>query len=269
MKSRRFKLAFGICLTTVMAGTAISTVLASGATNDNLSADQIFKKSAETYASLTAYSDQGQVVTTVDGSTKVTSFLTRLARPDFYLIEWQQGGDASYFSQAAGAQAVWSSGAGDFLETGYGPQNEGDPEVALDIASEFSGGASATIPMTFFNLPLGRAFDDSVFEERRQPDEKVGKMDCYVFSSELQGKTRTLWIGKQDFLIHQVQTVISAEAMQAAVARIPSETPQMAALLHEFTSTETHTNIVLNESFSRSDFIPTIPHFASPDDDDY
>jgi hypothetical protein len=268
MKYRRLKLAFGIWLTTVMAGITISTGLASEATNDNLSADQIFKKAAEAYASLTSYSDQGRIVTTVDGSTKITSFLTRLARPNFYLVEWQQGGDVSYFGQAAGAQAAWFSGAGDFLETGNGPQNEGGTEIALDLASAFSDGASATIPMVFFNLPLGRDFGGSLFEEHQQPDEKIGKIDCYVFSSELQGKTRTLWIGKQDFLIHQVRTVLSAEAMQAAVAQIPNETPQMAALLHEFTSTETHTNIFLNQSFSRSDFIPAIPHFAPPVDDE-
>jgi hypothetical protein len=255
MKYLHFKLALAISVVT-------TGVLASDVTVDSLSTSQIFKKAGENYASLITYSDEGKIATTVDGTILTTTFMTRLARPNFYLVEWQQNGDSVYSSQNAIAQAVWCSGTGDFLETGNGAQDEGSPDVALDLAASYSDEASTTIPMTFFKIPSGNGLDDSVSGERRQPDEKVGPFDCYVFSSESQGRTRTLWIGKEDFLIHQVQTVISSEAMQAAVAQVMEETPETTAFLHGFTSTETHTNIVINKPLARSDFIPAIPHFA-------
>ena len=255
MKYLHFKLALAI-------GGVTTGVLASDVTGDSLSTSQIFKKAGENYASLITYSDEGKIVTTVDGTTLTTAFTTRLARPNFYLIEWQQNGDSVYSSHNAIAQAVWCSGAGNFLEAGYSTQNEGSPDIALEAAAPYSDGASTTIPQTFFKIPSGNGLDDSVFEEHRQPDEKVGTVDCYVFSSESQGRTRTLWIGKEDFLIHQVQTAISSEAMQAAMAQVTEETPETTAFLHGFTSTETHTNIVINKPLARSDFIPAIPHFA-------
>jgi hypothetical protein len=255
MKYLHFKL--------VLAISGVTTgVLAGGVAGDSLSTSQIFKKTGESYASLITYSDEGKIVETVDGTTSTTTFMTRLDRPNFYLVEWQQTGDSAHSTQDAIAQAVWFAGAGDFLDTGNGAQDEGSPAVALDAAASFSGGASTTIPITFFKISSGSGLDDSVFDERRQPDEKVGTVDCYVFSSESQGRTRTLWIGKEDFLIHQVQTVISSEAMQAAVAQVTEETTQTTVLLHGFTSTETHTNIVINKPLARSDFIPAIPHFA-------
>lgn len=268
MNSGKLKLTFGIGMTLVLVGAATSPALADDATNSVLSPDRIFKKVAESYASLTSYRDQGEIITTADGATRTMIFDTRLARPNFYRIEWLPARDPSYSTRDTTIQAVWSSGAGDFWEVGYGPKSGGSPEIALDATSAFSGGASTTVPMTFFNLSLGSALDDSVFDEDQQPDETVGTVDCYVFTKESQGKTTTLWIGRQDFLIHQVRTVISAAAMQATVAQIPNEKHQMAAFLHDVTATEIHANIVTNTPFSKSDFIPGIPHYAPADDDD-
>jgi hypothetical protein len=88
----------------------------------------------------------------------------------------------------------------------------------------------------------------------------VGGVDCYVFTSELKkGVTRTLWIGKQDFLIHQVRNVTSTEAMKAVLAEAAKRNPGMPARLQQIeslviTSTETHENIVVNQKFSPADF---------------
>ncbi len=267
MKYKNIKLAFGIGMTLALMGAATLTALADDATNGVLSPDQIFKKAAESYASLISYSDKGQIVTAAEGTTRTLIFATRLARPNFYRVEWLPASDPSYVNQTPTIQAVWSSGAGDFWEVGNGPQNGGSPDIALDATSAFSGGASTTVPMTFFNLSLGSALSGSMFEEHQQPDENVGAVDCYVFTKELQGKATTIWIGQQDFLIHQVRTVISAAAMQAAIAQIPNEKPHLAAFAHDFVTTETHFNIVTNTPFSKSDFIPGIPHFAPANDD--
>jgi hypothetical protein len=268
MKHTKLKSAFGIGLAIVLAGGAATVVLAGDPVGDQLSTSQIFKQTRENYASLASYSDRGQIVTTVDGTTRVTPFIIRLDRPGFYLVEWQKSDGLSYTTPNAGVQMVWSSGAGDYLETGYGSQDEGRRDIALDAASSFSSGASTTIPTIFFNIPPGNELDGSPFEQQRQPDEKLGALDCYVFTSESQGRTKTLWIGKQDFLIHQVRTEITPEAAQAAVNRVSEDGPQLGVFLHDFISTETHTNIVANPQFSRADFIPVISHFATTFDDD-
>ena len=263
--SRCYSALSRLCVTVLLASGATSAVLADEAAGDDLSLAQIFNNVQEKYASLTSYSDDGCVVTAVDGNTTVTFviFSTRLARTNFYLIEWNQPGNNS-------AQGVWSSGAGDFLQAECGVQPQGNREIALVHAAAFSGGVTATIPRMFFNGQWGdqkEQLDDLALSEKRQADGKVGNISCYVFTRESQGQTNTLWIGKQDFLIHQVRTVISTEAVQAAAAKASKIGPEVIPALHGFTLTETHINIVLNRKFSRLDFIPSFPLFQSSDNE--
>jgi len=68
-----------------------------------------------------------------------------------------------------------------------------------------------------------------------------------------------VWIGKQDFLIHQVRIVTSAEAMKAIMAESAKRNPEMAARMPKIeysdsTATETHEHIVVNQKFSAADF---------------
>ena len=260
-----------LCVAILLACSATSVVLADEATSDDLSPAQIVKKVQETYASLTSYSDEGLVVTAMDGSSTVTFtiFTTRLARTNFYLIEWNQSGESSCYTRNTSAQGVWSSGAGDLLQAACGVQRYTSREFALARAAAFSDGATATIPRIFFNRPGGdrrEQLDDWTLSEQRWADRKVGNISCYVLTRESQGQTNTLWIGKQDFLIHQIRTAISTKAIQAAAAS-GSMGPELIPALHGFTSTETHINIVLNRRFSRSDFIPSFPLFYPSDDE--
>lgn len=253
MTYAKVKLAFGISAAIMLAGGATTMVLASDATSDNLSPDEIFKKSQEAYESLASYSDNGKTVTTMNGTITTTTFTTRLARTNFYYIEWEQNSEPSAAAENSVFQAVWSSGAGNFLEKGLGAQRQEDRDIALAKATEISGGAAGTIPRTFFKMQFGDQLGGSGFGEKRQTDEQVGGVDCCVLTRESQGQTKTLWIGKQDFLIHQVRIVTRAEAMQAAA----KWDPEIISDLHGFTSTETHTNIVVNKQFLRSDFVPS------------
>lgn len=268
--SRYYSALSRLCFAILLACSATSVVLADESTGFDLSTAQIFEKVQENYASLTSYSDEGRVVTAMDGDTTLTFiiFTTRLARTNFYLIEWNRTGESSCYTGNTGAQGVWSSGAGDFLQAECGVQPQGNREFALANATAISGGATATIPRIFFPQQGGweEQLDDLALREKRQADGKVGDISCYVFTRESQGQTNTLWIGKQDFLIHQVRTVISTEAIQAAAARGPIG-PELIPALHGFTLTETHINIVLNRKFSRSDFIPSFPLFYSSDDE--
>jgi hypothetical protein len=240
------KAALGIGLAVLLAGSAAPAVFADNAAGGDLPTVQILKKLKDNYASMTTYSDEGCVVT---GGGTVINFSTRLARTNFYLIEWNRVGESTYSATSTSGHAVWSSSAGDFLQADAGVQSEGNRNIALAHAAANTGGATLTIPQLFFNQQWeDEPVDDLVFSVTRQADGKVGNISCYVFDRGAMGTTNTLWIGKQDFLIHQARMVADMENMPA------------------FSATETHTNIVLNQRYSRSDFVPSFTLFQSPED---
>jgi RNA polymerase sigma factor (sigma-70 family) len=257
MTYAKLKLALGISAAIMLAGGATTVILSSDRVSDDLPSSEIFKRAQEKYASLTNYSDEGKTVATLNGMTLTTTFTIRLARPNFYRIDWEQPVHSSYTNKGV----VWSAGEGDFMVMGdRDAQKQTSRESALGGATGISGGAAATIPGTFFKMNWGNQLGGPVANEKRQADEKVGGVDCYVFTSELKkGVTRTLWIGKQDFLIHQVRNVTSTEAMKAVLAEAAKRNPGMPARLQQIeslviTSTETHENIVVNQKFSPADF---------------
>ena len=131
----------------------------------------------------------------------------------------------------------------------------------MSSATGISGGAAATIPVTFFAMNWGNQLAAASLSAKRQADEKVGDVDCYVLACDLKGVARTLWIGKQDLLIHQFRTVTSAKALQAAMAQAAKRNPGFAAHLpasqsQGTTSTETHENIVVNQTIEAKNFVP-------------
>jgi outer membrane lipoprotein-sorting protein len=259
MAYAKLKLALYIGAAIVLVGGATTVALSSDRAGDNAVTGEIFKNAQEKYASMTSYSDEGQTVATVSGSTLTTTFIIKLARPNLYRIEWQQKNESAYSTTTTKPEAVWSAGAGDFLEMGFGVQKQKGQETALSSAVGISASASSSIPGTFFKMNWGNQLG-SVSGEKQQADEKVGDVDCYVFTSELKkGITRTLWIGKQDFLIHQVRNVTSAEAEKAMLTKAAKDHPEILASLaimgfSGITSTETHTNILVNPKLSATDF---------------
>ncbi len=254
----KLKLGPGFGAAIILVGGAATMVLpAAGA---ELPPDEIFQKAREKYASLTSYLDEGKTVASLNGTTITTTFKIKLARPGFYLIEWEQSSGSFFSTTTTRAQAVWSAGEGDFLDMGIGTQQQANQEMALASATGISGGAAATIPGTFFKLNWGDQLGLPVADEKQQAGEKVGDVDCYVFTSELKGRTRTLWIGRTDFLIHQVKTVTSAEALKTALAEAAKShpeiaTPPLVSALQGISSIETHANIILNQKSSPADFV--------------
>jgi outer membrane lipoprotein-sorting protein len=244
------KLALGISLAILLVGCSKQA---------NQSQNDIFKNAQEKYASLTSYSDEGQTMAAVNGMNLTTTFSIKLARPNMYRIEWAQKVHSNYTNTGV----VWSAGDGDFMVMGNGnAQKQGSQESALSSATGVSGNAAATIPGTFFKMNWGNQLGKSVAGQKQQADEKVGGVDCYVFSNEpKQGMTRTLWIGKEDFLIHQLRTVTSAEALKKVLTEATKKHPEMMARLQQsgiqgITSTETHMNIVVNPMLTATDFCP-------------
>ena len=258
MTYAKLKLALYIGAAIVLVGGATTVALSSDRAGDNAVTGEIFKNAQEKYASMTSYSDEGQTVATVSGSTITTTFTIKLARPNLYLIEWQQKNESAFSTTTTKTEAVWSSGAGDFLDMGLGVQKQMSKEDALSSAAGISSSASSSIPGTFFQMNSGNQLG-SASGEKQQADEKVGDVDCYVFASESKGRTKTLWIGTQDFLIHQVRMVTSAEAEKALLTKAAKDHPEILASLaimgfSGITSTETHTNILVNPKLSATDF---------------
>ena len=231
----------------------------------NLSTADIFKRAQEKYASLKSYSDEGKIVGSMNGATVTTTFTTKLARPRLYRIEWQQTTETASSSVKTPPQALWSAGEGDFLKNARGEQKLASSELAFASTTGISGGATAAVPGTFFATVWGNQFVGSGAGKRQEAAEKVGDVDCYVLTWELQqGSARTLWIGKQDFLIHQMRDLMSPEAFKAATElgakNNPAHKPVPAQLTSQgISTTETHTNIVTNPSLTPSDFAASKP----------
>ena len=107
----------------------------------------------------------------------------------------------------------------------------------------------------------GNQLGAGLLQFQKQPDAKVGDVVCYVFTSELKGRTTTLYFGKQDFLIHQVRTVTSNDAVKETLAKAATRHPEIVLSVPQsassgIISTETHENIVLDQKFSPADFVP-------------
>ena len=305
----KLKFAMGVGIVALLAGGA-ATVAISQTSGEGLTAQKIAEKSRDAYASLASYSDSGTVVYEIGSQKLITAFKLRLQRPNLYRIDWTQTGGL-----ATTKGLVWSDGSGDYSLMGdpMGANVLGQSaklkkmpnmKTALALATGLSASAASTIPGAFFNQDLGDVFIAPVRSGRhplqKEPDVKMGDMDCYVVSSTLDfskipdngGKpgtaTTTLWIGKQDFLIHQSRTkyvekvdagATSAQAIDDAIKKslimqnkpvtpeaIAAMRPQMIVIMKQVqttlksgfesgvVSTQTHENIIVNQKFSPADF---------------
>jgi outer membrane lipoprotein-sorting protein len=252
----KFNFALCVALMLVLAG-GPTVVLAQDSPSHELTAAEIFKKAKEAYAALSTYSDEGRVVGIINGETITRAFTERLSRPNLYRVEWQQSVSSSPKGPGAGgAGAVWSAGDGDFLEAGGGAIRQVDLQKALIAAVPLGG--DVTLPEAFFKT-LGSAYC-CLWGYKRQPDEKVGGVDCYVFKGgPTKEPTTTMWIGKQDFLLRQRRLVTSAEAMQTVMDQAAKANPGVSQLKikqQDSTITETHSNIVVNQKLAAADFVP-------------
>jgi len=265
----------------------------SSTTSDIITAQDIVKQSQSTYAALSSYSDTGTVLTEVSGTSINTTFTTKLQRPNQYRIDWTQS-KGGYTSKGI----VWSAGTGNYLVMGTEkgietakPQAIDTMEGALASATGISGGVTANVPGTFFNLNWGgqfKALASPTSKVRRLDDEPVGDTDCNVLensaaprklpnNSGSTGTTTTrLWIGKRDHLLHQIQTsmdgnsisfnLTDTEIKTALEKQGKPATPEdisrvrktmetsMKAVHGKIVFTQTHENIVINASYPATDF---------------
>lgn len=255
MTRLKMQFAIGVAAVALLAGGAAILAMSQRNQVDNLTPTEILNHAENAYAALSSYRDEGQTVVVVDGNTLTSTFTIKLARPNLYRIEWNRPGSVSKVVR----EIVWSTGSGDFLIRGNRQAVRlPDTESALGISSSLSAGAARTAPAPFFkfNREGGTMYSSGMSANHtRQPDEKVGGVDCYVLTREFMGTTITLWIGKKDFLIRQKRTVSNTEALKASSDLVTKVTghPQPPPA-QSITETETHSNIVVNERFSPGDF---------------
>lgn len=286
MTYAKLKLAVGISAGILLAaGAATVAISQTGGAGDKLTPQEIIQKAQEAYAKLSSYSDTGKTVTERGKQTETITFTTRLQRPNFYRIEWSQAkitGSVSRNTTVTSNSSkgvVWSAGNGSFFTIDpSGQQQNQFPEMraALNYSCGVSGEASSTIPGAFFKLDLNNAIGSkNVLQptdatSQKQTSEHVGGVDCFVVSSHKFG-TLTLWIGKQDYLIHQIRTIVEefnaprsdAEIKAILESQKISATPEAIASVKtsmnqiqrmKVVSTETHEHIVVNQKFSPADF---------------
>jgi len=311
MTCAKLKLAFGITAGILLAGGAVTVAVSQTGGGEKLTPQEIARQSQDAYAALSSYSDTGTVVTEGFGQTATTTFNIRLQRPNLYRIDWTALA-GSYTSKGI----AWSDGSGDYLVKGTvnvkgaaGQQQDAQPEKMNDMQQVFTAAmgvssSAASIPATFYKQNFGDVLAVAALgrsEIKKEGDEKVGGVDCHVFSSVIdpaklsnQGKlpnnmgkfgttTSTLWIGKQDHLIHQIRTVTDAisntvttpsdsdiklmlermnksatpEAITAMRARLESAAKQLQQAPGKkivVTHTQIHENITVNQKFSPEDF---------------
>jgi outer membrane lipoprotein-sorting protein len=209
----------------------------------NLSPELILIEAQHRYDSMTSYSDKGKLVVfftsmpLLNRDPSFIAFTTKLARPNLYRIEYgrERPGDLSQGIMKTDKGIVWSAGEGDFLETGSHSEKLKNQHWALLFQDSQSGGATVIVPGAFFKTHWSNLLETFESNWKRDADEKVGDIDCYVLSKDDPVK-KTLWIGKWDFLIHQIRFVTTGEISG--------------------TTTETHSDIVVNQKFSPTDFTP-------------
>jgi RNA polymerase sigma factor (sigma-70 family) len=306
----KLKFAVGVGTAALLAGGVATLALSQTGNGGEMTAQRIAQKSRDAYAALSSYSDSGTVIYEIGSQKLTTAFNIRLQRPNFYRIDWTK---TAGLSTTKGV--VWSDGSGNYSLMGdpMGGDVLGrdakfkqmpDMRTVLALAAGLSGSATGTIPGAFFNQDVGDVFVAPVVSGRhplrKEPDAKVGGVDCYVVSSVLDfskipdnsGKpgtaSTTLWIGKDDFLIHQCRTKYvekvdnsapSDQAIDEAIKKslemqnkpatpeaIAAMRPQMKAIMKQVQATlktgfesgvvftQTHENIVVNHHFLPSDF---------------
>ena len=198
---------------------------ANGSPNDSagkvaaqLGAAELVQKMQAKYASLMSVTATGKIISefsSVSGGTPMTNehtFKIKLARPDFYRIEWIQKMNI-IFTNVTLTGAVWYSGKEHSLLMPGGqvgkPLNR---ELALASATGLSGGAAQVVPDLFFHAEAGGR-RRSLTNPLRLPDERIDNEDCYVVSADDPAGKEIVWIMKRNFLLKQMKTAVNGAAV--------------------------------------------------------
>ncbi len=298
----KLKFAIGVGVAALLAGGAATVAISQTGSNADWTPLTIAKQSLEAYAALSSYGDDGTTLAEGGGQSSSSIFSIRLQRPDLYRIDW------TYTSgSASGKGVVWSDGNGNYFvaekagqEQNAQPQKMSNMQMALASATGISGSATS-IPATFYKQNFGEVLDvpaSGRLPLEKEGDENVGGVACHVFSYKLDAAktltgeakvyaakagnlgvtTTTLWIGKQDHLIHKsrtiteglsmnlppmsddkLKTMLESQNQPATPEAIRALRTQMADMMKQMQGAkivliQTHEHIIANPKFSPADF---------------
>ncbi len=219
---------------------AVPSTAASDTKQEDLSPNGILTRMQSAYAALSSYSDEAKIASTVNGKMGPKwQVRIKVSRPNLYRVEWYKEESEPNSPAAHKGIALWSQGDGV-----YATNEKGTVLASASILLPFIPADMADIPYAFFEktgpyFPLSSECCAGA-KYMLSLDEKIGDVDCYVLRGGEMGRggdVYTLWIGKSDFLLRQIQRASRAG-----------------------TSTETHSNIVMNVPMSRSDFAASSPN---------
>jgi RNA polymerase sigma factor (sigma-70 family) len=234
----------------------------------NITAAKILEQTQQKYSGLMSYSDTWRSVAFL-GATQVSDNLVysnqmMLGRPLLYRIE------SICDTRPIASTAIWSAGDGVLWSMFAGRAAGRDQLIyreerptATNYVPEFHVlFPSSPIPCAFFNkqdwdsLPaLAQARDLA-----RLADESIGTNDCYTVAATTKAPVFniTLWIGKNDFLIHQMRFVwVSGNAQPRRLGSPPSPFGNVEKVTN--TVIETRENIVVNQSLPKTSFMRPLP----------
>jgi RNA polymerase sigma factor (sigma-70 family) len=293
----KWKMAIGTGLALLAAGGILTGTLAatSKETGGALTASEILKRTHDKYASLQSYSMTGKTLVQMPGETLESDVVMKLSRTGEYLIQWKRTPGTPPPPRKglrfANQGEVWSGeGANHYLLVSnlrYYQLPNGP--AALKAATMSAGGLPVIPAVMFFNWdwhalvgidsqhPLVKT--EPVFTRNR--DTKIGGVDCYKLSADVPELKITLWIGKEDFLIHQSSITKPALPLgqisdETATAILKSRglpvTPQTVAMAKQMagqqmqaflktpiTQIETDGTIAPDVTLSERDFITQVP----------
>ena len=228
---------------------------------DNLSATNILTAVQRAYAALSTYRDTGRTIHNWGDAVWTNAFSLHLGRTNYYHIELVN-------PLTSTVTVYWSAGDGNYrsslMHSGRSTPHE-STVTGFDLAGNLSQTTDNTIvPTVFFNLNWANYITYLNGLRRksvsRQPDEKIGEVDCYVLvQTYILAQTNssiqlTLWVGKRDFLIRCLRRISTREAMLEAQQRSPNPSSLPPEKVRDQTTIEIHENIFVNETLNPEDF---------------
>jgi RNA polymerase sigma factor (sigma-70 family) len=218
----KIKFALGVSVAVLLIGGAGTVAISqnSGGSDGSLTPQGILQKSQDAYASLSSYSAKD---TAVIGKTFTCASTVKLARPDFYRVEFD-----THSTSTTNTGAVWNSGEGNFMFSHRGTSSYSkyaSRGAALLEASVMTRGSCVFIPNIFFDKKITTEDVKPSAYGKDVKEEKTGGVDCYILTADNLARgsmSEKLWIGKKDFLIRQRQLVGGPEAVKANTGTVPN-----------------------------------------------
>ena len=172
-----------------------------------LTADDIMKRMAETYASCQSYCDTGIVLSVFNqpegGHTSERPFTTAFVRPDRFRFEFTN----RYFDGPALHYIVWREGeqVRTWWDVRPGINDVETLNRALSGATGVSGSSAHTVPVLLLPDEIGGRCLTHTTELKRMEDAHIDTTDCFRIEGKYAEYPQTLWIEKQTFLIRRIE----------------------------------------------------------------